>query len=100
MSGSISAKFQKKLALLKKNKEEKEFNEWLDKLQKDMKTILEEYKALNSKNLVDWCENMYKLIFSEYEKIKNNHSQKMEWMKRTIMMTKMFNVKFELKHKI
>ena len=99
MSGSISAKFQKKLALLKKNKEEKEFNEWLDKLQKDMKTILEKYKALNHKNLVDWCENMYKLIFSEYEKIKNNHSQKMEWMKRTIMMTKMFDVKIELKHK-
>jgi hypothetical protein len=93
MSGSISAKFQKKLALLKKNKEEKEFNEWLDKLQKDMKTILEKYKELNNKNLVDWCENMYKRIFSEYEKIKNNHSQKMEWMKRTIMMNKMLDVK-------
>ena len=92
MSGSISAKFQKKLALLKKNKEEKEFNEWLEELQKEMKTVTEKYKSINNKKMVDFCEDMYKLIFQEYEKIKNVHSEKMEWMKRTKIMNKMFGI--------
>ena len=73
-------------------KEEKEFNEWLEKLQNDMKTIIENHKSINNKKMVDFCENMYKLIFSEYEKIKNDHNNKMEWMKRTKIMNKMFGI--------
>jgi len=83
----IKKKIQKK-----EEKEEKEFNEWLEKLQKEMKTIIENHKSINNKKMVDFCENMYKLIFSEYEKIKNDHSNKMEWMKRTKIMNKMFGI--------
>ena len=81
MSGSISAKFQKKLALLKKNKEEKEFNEWFDKLQKDMKTILEKYKALNHKNLVDGA-----MSFPSNIEFKTHMDSSIEFSKESLMV--------------